>query len=82
MTARELVDVAVKMLDAHVVVGSDVPAFQHGPMTLDTVRVRLPVHILFRAVLHRLMVGKVAVAGMFVRVDLRSVLDTVLYEPL
>ena len=70
MSTRELVDVAVKVVCAHMVVSSDVSALGVG----------LPMYVLFDDVLYRLMVRQVAVAGVFVGVDLRAVLDTVLGE--
>ena len=41
VTASEFVHVAVEVLRAHPVVGSDVAALEHGPKALDAVRVRL-----------------------------------------
>ena len=82
VSARELIDVSVKMLAAHVVVGSDVTALQARPERLYAVRMGLPMHVLFDAVLDRLMVRDIAVARVLVRVDLCAVLDAGLDEGL
>ena len=46
MLPGELVNVAIKMLRADLVKRALVGALQHGPKTLDSVRVRHPVHVL------------------------------------
>ena len=51
MPPAELLDIAVKMLDAEVVIHAIVAALQHCPERLHPVGVRLPAHILADAVL-------------------------------
>ena len=70
------------MIDAHVVVGSNVAAFQHCPERLHAVGVSLPVHVLSDRVLDGLVVRYTGVAGVFVGVDLYTILNAVLYERL
>ena len=73
----KLVDVAVKVVGAHVVVGSDVSALQHGPERFHAVRVGLPVD----GLLDRLMrAGNPLVCRQVVRVDRRVLLRVGFYE--
>lgn len=51
MAARKVADIAVKVLDAHLVIDADIGALEHRPEALHAVRVRLLVDILPDAVI-------------------------------
>ena len=83
VAARELVDVAVKVLHGQLVVSALIPALQHRPKRLNAVRVGLAVHVLAYAVLDRLpQAGQAIVGAGFVRVDGRVGVRVVDHESL
>ncbi len=68
--ARELVHVPLEVLFAELVIRAVVSALEHRPEGFDAVRVRLTAHILFDAVLDRLVLAVDADVGLrFVRID-------------
>ena len=56
MPSRELADVAVKMLRAHLVVRPVVAALEHRPEALNAVRVGHPTDVLPDGMLHRFVI--------------------------
>ena len=73
VTTGELVDIALKMLVAHAVVGTVVATLEHAPEALHSVRMGLAVHILRDRVAYRLVILQASVRGGFVGVDLCAV---------
>ena len=68
--ARELIDAAVQVLLAHVVVDAVVPAFQRRPERLNRVGVDITASTLAPAVIDRMvLVRHLLVCGVIVRVD-------------
>ena len=83
MPACELHRVAVKMLEAHLVVNALVAALEHRPEGFDSVGMRLAVHVLFNAMPDGLMVivlAEISVSDVFVGVDGCAILDRVAHE--
>ena len=83
VSACELVDVAVKVLDAHVMIHAVIAAFQACPVGLHTVGVRHAPNVLGDAVLNGLMgTGNALIGPRIVGIDHRVRLGVALYEPL
>lgn len=61
----QLIQIGVQMFHADLVIGTNKRAFKKAPNTFDSIRVNIPAHPLFRAVIDSLM-PRVGVRNSFV----------------
>ena len=83
MPALKLAHVAVKMLDAELVISSDVTAFQHRPERLDPIGVCHPVNVPPCTVAHsRMWIGQIVIGSVLIGVHFRPGRHALGNEPL
>lgn len=75
VAARELLNVAVKVLRAHLVIRPVMAAREHRPERFDAVGVDLSADVFAYGVLHRAMVRQAPVARRLVGIDHRAMID-------